>query len=409
MRAAALPDNENERIKELYRYDVLNTQSEQDFDEIVKLASEICKVPMSLITLIDQDKLWFKAKKGIEGFELNRDTAFCPHAILTEGLMEVPDMLEDERFIDNPLVTSDPKIQFYAGMPLVSENGFKLGTLCVIDTTPRNLTSEQIFSLDVLAKQVIKLFELRLRNREVEAKNAIVESQKLHLAELTSIQNKIISIVAHDVRGPIASLKNIIELRKDEIISTQDVMGFMNTIDKQLDGTLYMLSNLVEWGALLLKGDSLNIGPVNLYDLLNTEFKIFEIPATLKKNQLENNVAENCIVKSDENVLRFMLRNIIANANKFTSEGIITITAVFEKDRYRICITDTGIGMPKEVSDNLFDFSKRKSRKGTNNEDGSGLGLILTGEFAHALGTTLNVISEKDKGTSIHFFIPANT
>ncbi len=158
--------NEQERLLELMRYEVLHTQYEEDFDQIVKLASSICQTPISTITLLDIHKQWFKAKTGIDNTDGDRDTSFCGHAILQSDILEVKDALTDERFHDNPLVLNDPKIRFYAGYPLVSPAGYALGTLCVIDSVPRSLTEEQKYTLRILGNQVMKMFELRLKNKE---------------------------------------------------------------------------------------------------------------------------------------------------------------------------------------------------------------------------------------------------
>ena len=136
MLIAQLPTNENNRLRDLYSYDILDTPAETDFDELVELASQICKCPISLITLIDKDTQWLKSKKGIEKTQTPRDVAFCSHAILQDDVMVVENALEDERFHDNPLVTEDPNIRFYAGAPIVSPAGHKLGTVCIIDSEP---------------------------------------------------------------------------------------------------------------------------------------------------------------------------------------------------------------------------------------------------------------------------------
>ena len=194
MIAAPIPANEQERLQELIRYEVLYTQYEEDFDQIVQLASAICKTPISTITLLDFNKQWFKAKTGVDNAEGDRDTSFCGHAIVEdEAIMIVNDALEDQRFVDNPLVIGEPKIRFYAGYPLVSPSGYKLGTLCVIDRVPRSLTAEQELTLKILGNQVVKLFELRLRNKEAEARNELIEEQKKQLEESKSVQSKIIS------------------------------------------------------------------------------------------------------------------------------------------------------------------------------------------------------------------------
>jgi diguanylate cyclase (GGDEF)-like protein len=156
--------NETQRLRALEQYEVLDTPPEPAFDDIVHLAAQICHVPIALVSLIDGARQWFKARQGLSVEETPRDFAFCAHAILTpDQVMEVPNALDDDRFADNPLVTGEPDIRFYAGAPLVSPSGHALGTLCVIDQQERHLTPEQLQSLAALARLVVNQLELRQR------------------------------------------------------------------------------------------------------------------------------------------------------------------------------------------------------------------------------------------------------
>lgn len=173
---ATPPANEAARLKELLSFDILDTEPEKQFEEVVQLAAHICGTPISLITLLDEHRQWFKARLGLEVPETAREISFCGHALNEEQdqVFEVKDATADIRFQDNPLVTGYPNIQYYAGFPLTTSKGLKLGTLCVIDTQKKELTPEQKLALELLAKQVVKELELRKAYRELHQRNQML-------------------------------------------------------------------------------------------------------------------------------------------------------------------------------------------------------------------------------------------
>lgn len=175
------PSNESSRLAALLRFELLDTPAEAMFDNITALAAQICETPIALISLVDAERQWFKSRQGLDAREKPRELAFCAHAINGETLFEVENALLDPRFRDNPLVTGAPDIRFYAGMPLADSEGHNLGTLCVIDRQPRQLSVQQKGALKLLAQQAINLFELRLQTRQQQ------EQAALHKAILSSV------------------------------------------------------------------------------------------------------------------------------------------------------------------------------------------------------------------------------
>ncbi len=166
---APLPENEVARLQSLCNYNILDTPSETAFDDLTQLAAEICQVPIALVSLVDDCRQWFKSHYGIDAVETPREGGFCAHGILNpREILQVPNTLEDERFVNNPLVTGEPHIRFYAGTPLVNPEGYALGTLCVIDRKPRQLSSEQLQALEILGRQVVAQLELRQKVAQLE-------------------------------------------------------------------------------------------------------------------------------------------------------------------------------------------------------------------------------------------------
>jgi GAF domain-containing protein len=192
----AKPANEEARIAALDKYAILDTDPEQSFDDLTLLASFVCKTPIALISLVDEDRQWFKSRIGIEPSETSRDIAFCSAAILQPDVFVVPDALADDRFRDNPLVVSDPHIRFYAGAPLINEDGFALGTLCVVDRAPRELAPDQREALKALSRLV--LAQLEFRRNLILLKEALTDRTKEEherQQELVHVQETLVRVM----------------------------------------------------------------------------------------------------------------------------------------------------------------------------------------------------------------------
>ena len=177
---APLPGNEVERLAALKSYHILDTETEQSYDDITTLAAHICKAPIVMISLVDEVRQWFKSKIGVDQQQTSRDVAFCAHAILGGKPFTVGDATKDRRFADNALVTGEPHIRFYAGIPLMNPEGLALGTLCVVDRQPRRLSAAQLKALQALSRQVMALLELRRVSSQLASALSHVKTLQTH-------------------------------------------------------------------------------------------------------------------------------------------------------------------------------------------------------------------------------------
>jgi two-component system NtrC family sensor kinase len=216
MKSAPKPPNEDSRLESLRSLNILDSLPEKDFDQIVFLASQICDTPIAVISLIDKDRQWFKSKVGLSASETPRELAFCAHAILQKDILEIPNALQDERFFDNPLVTGEPSIRFYAGAPLYALDGQPIGTVCVIDSKPKSLNEMQKRALRAISDQVTRLLELRHQIKLLES-----SEQSLQF-ESTAIKSISEGIVLQDSTGAIQDFNpaalSLLNLSADQLL-----------------------------------------------------------------------------------------------------------------------------------------------------------------------------------------------
>lgn len=194
--AAASSSIEVARIAALNRYAILDTEPEQSFDDLVTLAAHICKTPMAMLSLVDEHRQWFKSKVGVQVRETPREVSICTHAIQQDDLFIVPDTRQDPRFRDNPLVVGEPRVRFYAGAPLINEDGFALGTLCVVDREPRELDEDQKNALLSLRRLAVAQMELRQNLRLLkDALNDRTKEEHARELEVRHLEEKLIRVL----------------------------------------------------------------------------------------------------------------------------------------------------------------------------------------------------------------------
>ncbi len=395
MQIAPIPENEQTRIQALLDYQILDSEAEAEYDGFVKLLSYICQTPIALISLVDPTRQWFKAKVGCEASETSRDIAFCAHAILQSDVFVVPDTLKDPRFEDNPLVTGEPHIRFYAGAPLITPEGLALGTLCAIDQAPRNLTGEQLVALKFLAKQVMTQLELRRRTQELEQ---VLESK-----------NKLFHLLSHDLRSPfngiLAFSRTLVEER--ETLTKDEIEDFSQTILTSAEQFMQLIDNLLqstrfELGALEYQPATIAIDTV-----------IGNVQALLKGNTTQKMVElvyeshPGVEVFADSTMLHSIFQNLIGNAIKFTpSKGRVTVEVVDQDAMIQVTVIDTGVGVPSDMMADLFEVKAYRSTDGTAGEKGTGLGLLLCKDLVEKQGGRLWAESVVGQGTSFFLTLP---
>jgi signal transduction histidine kinase len=403
MKIAPLPAYEQSRLASLFSYGVLDTVAEKSYDELTELAATICDVPISLISLVDSKRQWFKSCIGLDAKETSRDIAFCSHAILQNEVFIVEDTLKDERFCDNPLVTSAPNIRFYAGAPLFSPSGHAIGTLCVIDHKPRTLNDAQINALKTLANQVVIQLELRLTVKKLQ------EHAKA-LDEVNATKNKFFSIISHDLRTPFIGILGFSEMLIEELRTQpiEESIEMAQDIHSTAKNASELLDNLLQWS--LCETGGINFKPIALKvsAIVDKTINLLKGVADQKKINIRFASNEPVEVIADENMLSSIFRNLISNALKFTpSEGSITVST-YEKDGVAHCtVEDNGVGMTNEKVEKLFKPGISISTSGTEGEVGNGLGLLLTKQFIEKNCGTVRVSSIVGKGTKFSFTIPS--
>lgn len=387
MAAAQLPHNEIERLKALRNLQILDTAADEDYDNITELANLICGTPVSLITLVDKDRQWFKSKKGMAACETSRDSSFCAHAILEPmEILEVPDARQDPRFIDNPLTELDKPVIFYAGIPIKTEKGLPLGSLCVIDHAPNKLNPDQRKALKNLGKQVERLLLLRSMNSELT-------TTKDNLKTHNGLLKEFAAVVSHDLKMPLANLILISDIVKNKYSGAIDEKGkdYLDYLKKSsLSMSDYITKILEHYECIAYDIDDTQHFPIN--DLLEGVIDLLNI-----KNNCEIILPEqNIEILCNSTALQQVFINLIGNSLKYNDKDktIIEIEASAEDDLYEFKVRDNGRGIEEEKLKTIFDLFTIVGHLDNNGEKGHGIGLSTVQKLVQSLGGTITVLSE---------------
>ena len=390
--------NENERLQLLESYSILDTLPETDFDNITAIASQICNIPISLITLVDRDRQWFKSHHGLEVTETPREHAFCAHAIHdTNTVFIIEDARNDERFHDNPLVTGYPNVIFYAGVPLTNSAGLPLGTLCVIDNKPNVLNESQLKALKSLANQVMNLLELRKNKFYLE--KAILELE-IRNQEL----EKFVYVAAHDLKSPLNNISTLTNLLKEEYSTEIDTeaQNIITSIQHSSEQLRSLIDGLLDYSKST-KVIHYNKTEINLEKLREDLIILFSFES-------------KCIIKltsdlkhiyANKTAIEQILIHLVTNAIKHNDKPVteIELNATENKTQYKISLKDNGPGIPLESRQRIFQLFETLTDKDKFGQTNIGIGLATVKKLVENLGGQIHVESEIGESASFIFTI----
>lgn len=397
-----IPANEKYRLEALDDYNILDTLPEQEYDEITKIASYICNTPISLISLVDGNRQFFKSARGLDATETSRDASFCAHAInKPEEIMVIPDSRLDNRFADNPLVTGDPHVIFYAGIPLVNIQGYALGTLCVIDNKPGKLSSIQIDILKSLGNQVVKLFELRKANNSLMASRKALESYSEQMKSFAYM-------ASHDLKEPARMVHEFVLLLQKAYAEKLDDKA-RRYIAFAADGSKRM-TVLIDELLAYSTADSLHrtVEKVNINNLVKEIIGfnaggIQQTGAVISYDAMPE-------IEGVRTSLEIIFRNLIANALKYQLPGakaIVHIGFIDKGRHWEFSVNDNGIGIDKQYHAQIFQLFKRLHAK--KDYAGTGLGLATCKKIVEQQQGEIWVESAEGKGSTFYFTILKST
>ncbi len=392
-----LPINEEFRIEALKSLGILDTEPDNEFDEITALAAYLCDTKIALISLVDSDREWFKSSYGLSTKEIPRNHSFCAHAILEpNNPLIVRDAREDSRFNNNPL-TLDGTVIFYAGIPLIDKNGFVLGTLCVIDNHPKELSDKQLEALKSLANQVVILFELNKKNKDLEKIEDKLRKRNESLREFARV-------ISHDLKMPLAN-----------VITTSDLLKLKlaNDLDKETSEYFEYIKQ-----SSFSMSDYIN----DILDHYESDSLVQNKPESFKLNFLLKEIAELLSIKPDctinfptsnptvecnKSALKQIFFNLIGNSIKYNDKEYININIEYTEDAmfYYFKITDNGMGIPDEKIDTIFKLFNTANTTDRSGNKGNGIGLSTVKKLVESLGGYIKVRSILGVQTKFDFSI----
>ena len=407
---ASIPHNETARLEALRKYEILDSADELVYDDLVLLASMICGTRMAAISLVDDCRMWFKARRAIDFREVDRDLSLCAHAILRpEQVLVVPDTENDPRFADNELVKGRAQFRFYAGAPLLTPEGFALGTICAIDNLPKPISAAQVEALRALSRQVVSLLELRRSNLVLREQTDSLMKAREEANAASRAKSIFLANISHEIRTPMNGVVGVTSLLTATPLSDRQ-RHYVETIEKSAEGLLNVLSNILDYSKNETGGGELQPTSIDLSEFVEDIAAMMRPMAIAKQLRFIASVDEELRRPLVGDLLRLqqLVTNLIGNALKFTSQGTVEVSVSMVSEgldglTVRFEIRDTGIGISRDRQKSIFEEFVQVDQGTQRRYGGAGLGLSICRQLAKKMGTEVELRSEIGVGSTFWF------
>lgn len=391
--ADLLPPHEDRRMEAVHRYNVLDTPPDGAFDRITALAARLFDVPISTVTIVDHDRIWFKSAYGIEVDQIDRDPGLCASAILQADPYIVQNATDDVRCLENPLVRGELGLRFYAAAPLRTADGYNLGTLNIIDVEPRELTEDQVATLEDLAAIVVDELELRLAAARAVELEATREAARL--------RDAIVAGISHEMRTPLALLRGISDLVDNTAIREPEEEGLHAMLRRQVRHLDWLVGQFLDYTRLENDREvPVSPEPINVIELLEEAAEIFvdRVEVTLETGEAVP------AAFADRDRTQQILIELLNNAVRFAGSDTPITVAVFagRDNTVRVAVIDHGPGIPEPQQGRIFDRFVRGE-----GSTGSGVGLYVSRRVAETQGGRIEVDSTPGRGSCFTLVLPA--
>lgn len=398
-----VPENERERLEALRRYNILDTLEEDEFDDVTKLVTYICRVPIAHVSFIDKDRQWFKSEIGVGVKEVPREISFCQHTILQDELVEIPDTHLNEQYKDDPNVTGGFNVRFYAGIPLTTPDGYNIGTICAVDHVKKELNEAQKNVLSILAKHIINRLELKSKNIELDEQKKIAE-----LA--VKAKDSFLANMSHEIRTPLNAIIGFTDLMAQTELSNVQ-KEYIGNVQVAGENLLLIVNDILDLSKIESGNLSIDEQPFNLKKALKHVYNLLKVKIA---RDIEFNLFLDAdmpeMVIGDQGRLNQILVNLAGNSIKFTEDGEITISVkqLDETDTHhklKFSVKDTGIGIAQDKLKTIFERFTQAEESTTRKFGGTGLGLNIVKQLVELQEGEINVKSQPGRGSEFYFIL----